>query len=562
MRTFAIVGIAVILRWCVSYHPHSGEGKPPMYGDYEAQRHWQEITKNLPIQRWYTNDSDNDLQYWGLDYPPLTAYHSFVLGHVAHKIDPKWVELYESRGYESQDHKYFMRLSVLAVDALLYIPALVYFVRKATVHEGTLARGETSNVFGLKKDDFILSTALLYPGIILVDHGHFQYNCVSLGLFISAVALILRNHTIMSSLLFVLALNYKQMELYHALPFFFYILGNNTPGKRKSLLSCFRSLICVSLTVTLTFIVIWAPFIQKWEVFKDALTRLFPLDRGVFEDKVSNFWCTVNIFYKIRNSLANVQLARLCLVATMLSVLPSCLNLYLKPHKERFVLSLINCALGFYLFSFQVHEKSILLVAIPVVMYFHRDPLPCFWFLMISTFSMLPLLIKDKLVLAYFSLSFFYAVAVCIMWAKELSNFTIKDKESVGKSKTKMHRDTQLSQRKFRVKQSGRSRFSDSEGWPHRLYDKIQNFIGKDFLSSKILMYLSLLKITSFCFSLIGVLLLSTASIALDPPDIYPDLFALLVSVYSCLHFILFFIYFNYKQIYGLQKHSGKSKSH
>lgn len=31
----------------------AGAGKPPMYGDYEAQRHWQEITYNLPIRQWW-----------------------------------------------------------------------------------------------------------------------------------------------------------------------------------------------------------------------------------------------------------------------------------------------------------------------------------------------------------------------------------------------------------------------------------------------------------------------------------------------------------------------------
>lgn len=29
-----------------------GAGKPPMFGDYEAQRHWQEVTYNLPLQEW------------------------------------------------------------------------------------------------------------------------------------------------------------------------------------------------------------------------------------------------------------------------------------------------------------------------------------------------------------------------------------------------------------------------------------------------------------------------------------------------------------------------------
>ena len=53
-----------------------GFGIPPMHGDYEAQRHWMEITLHLPFREWYTYD----LQYWGVDYPPLTAYASWVCG--------------------------------------------------------------------------------------------------------------------------------------------------------------------------------------------------------------------------------------------------------------------------------------------------------------------------------------------------------------------------------------------------------------------------------------------------------------------------------------------------
>lgn len=52
--------------------PHSGQGKPPMYGDFEAQRHWMEITVGLPVGEWYRHTNNNDLMYWGLDYPPLT----------------------------------------------------------------------------------------------------------------------------------------------------------------------------------------------------------------------------------------------------------------------------------------------------------------------------------------------------------------------------------------------------------------------------------------------------------------------------------------------------------
>ena len=41
---------------CAGLKCHSdvpaGAGKPLMYGDYEAQRHWMEITINLPAREW------------------------------------------------------------------------------------------------------------------------------------------------------------------------------------------------------------------------------------------------------------------------------------------------------------------------------------------------------------------------------------------------------------------------------------------------------------------------------------------------------------------------------
>lgn len=50
----------------------SGFGVKPMHGDFEAQRHWKEVTLHLPVGDWYRHTWHNDLQYWGLDYPPLT----------------------------------------------------------------------------------------------------------------------------------------------------------------------------------------------------------------------------------------------------------------------------------------------------------------------------------------------------------------------------------------------------------------------------------------------------------------------------------------------------------
>lgn len=521
------VSFAVLLRCCVTYHSHSGEGKPPMYGDYEAQRHWQEITLNLPVDKWYINTTDNDLQYWGLDYPPLTAYHSLLLGHVAKRIDPSFVKLGESRGFESATHKHFMRLTVLIADILIYLPAILYFIVNLCPWDSC----QFDNIFKFTKRDFAVLTALIYPGLILIDHGHFQYNCVSLGFFVAAVAVIMQDSFIISSILFVLALNYKQMELYHALPFFFYILGRHTPGRTKAWSHCIRVLTCVSFVVLLTFYVIWMPFLKSRNLFFSAIMRLFPFSRGVFEDKVANIWCAINVVCKLRQIFTNAQLAKICLTVTTCAILPSCVSLYLSPTRNAFILSLINSALAFFLFSFQVHEKSILLAAVPVLLYFYNDPLPCFWFLIISHFSMLPLFIKDELYLAYLATMIFYFCFVSWTWPELFYNSRINS--TLNKTKPKL---------KSKIKQHKKNKFLS------------------DFLNYSKRSWL----LVVFYGSISGAMLLSIVSQFVKPSERYPDLFPLLISIYSCGHFLIFFIYFNYVQLFVLRKEiiAYKVKSH
>ncbi|XP_015592872.1 probable dolichyl pyrophosphate Man9GlcNAc2 alpha-1,3-glucosyltransferase isoform X1 [Cephus cinctus] len=518
IRILVIMGIVLLLRCCVTYHPYSGQGKPPMFGDYEAQRHWQEITLNLPIKWWYTNTTDNDLQYWGLDYPPLTAYHSLLLGYIANVTNSDFVQLRTSRGYESESHKYFMRLSVLWAESITYLPAMLWFISGLKIQELKAIQLDEKNLFDFRKHDFHLATILIYPGLILIDHGHFQYNCASLGFFVAAVTALLRNRLIFGSFLFVLALNYKQMELYHALPIFFYILGNNVPGRNKTLKSCIITLFCVSLTVLLTFAIIWVPFFQDRETFLNVIFRLFPIARGVFEDKVANVWCAINVIYKLRNALNNAQLAQICGAATLLAVLPSSMNLFFRPLRNKFIISLVNSSLGFFLFSFQVHEKSILLVAIPILLNFHNDPLPCFWFLLISTFSMLPLLINDGLYIAYIAITLLYAISTTWVFpnlCRITTSVELKDEC-----------DKKLS----------------------------VIYVCKNYRQFAV--------VGLFRLSMLGTVVLSMLCVLVKPPKRYPDLFPLLISVYSCGHFIIFFLYFNYKQFcIGKQYPMEKIKS-
>ena len=162
--------LGIVFRWISNWLPgphmtdwsRLGRDTPPMFGDYEAQRHWMEITLHLPFQQWYTYD----LQYWGLDYPPLTAYVSWLCGKLCVDgqriptescpddfvcsgswMDPSWFALEASRGIETDGSKVYMRATVLACD-LLYVWAVIMFTRTIQATRSVRTQVRTSR-YGL-----------------------------------------------------------------------------------------------------------------------------------------------------------------------------------------------------------------------------------------------------------------------------------------------------------------------------------------------------------------------------------------------------------------------------
>lgn len=205
----------------LQHHLHaaclSGERTPPLRGDFEAQRHWLSLTSSalLPgfpslfagnnnrtavsVSRWYSHDT----AYWGLDYPPLTAYHSLVLGSLA-RLAPRSAEYVTLRpsgdveavqAWESAmlamelegGMKSWMRASVVVGDALVWISAVfVYCTRnfakgKQDQKERAVVRlcplcplGMTTNARHWRSQTVAMFSILLQPALILVDSGHFQ----------------------------------------------------------------------------------------------------------------------------------------------------------------------------------------------------------------------------------------------------------------------------------------------------------------------------------------------------------------------------------------------------
>ncbi|KAG7349443.1 dolichyl-P-Glc:Man9GlcNAc2-PP-dolichyl glucosyltransferase [Nitzschia inconspicua] len=404
-----LFAFTTLLRILIGFHHHSGQdnhhGSKVAYGgDFEAQRHWMELTLHLPVGDWYWYD----LEYWGLDYPPLTAYVSYVCGWISHHlVGPHTVALDESRGIEDPVHKAYMRATVLVLDVLVYGTAVWW-----------------STYRGDKKSLWAVMIALIQPAILLIDHGHFQYNTVALGLSIAAFYAMVQGPAFESCVwggfFFVLALNFKQMTLYYAPVVFFYLLGRCLARPTWFL----PRILWLGFVVLFTFYVLWEPFIKYppsqdvtvpyFQRLQHVLRRIFPFQRGLFEGKVSNLWCALNTSpINIRDRIPSEQQPLLALAATAVLMLPSCIRILclgchepytrhlVEKHWNLLLWATTSCALSFFLASFQVHEKSILLALAPCTLLLWQDPDFVEWFSFVCVWSLWPLLQVDRLQLAY-----------------------------------------------------------------------------------------------------------------------------------------------------------------
>lgn len=408
----SVISTLLLLRILIGYQPHSGQdnyhGKLNAYGgDYEAQRHWMELTYHLPIGDWYWYD----LEYWGLDYPPLTAYVSFLCGYWSDKlIGADSVALYTSRAYEDPFHKAYMRATVLVWDSLVYF-SIVWIAIKG------------KNNFHTLQSLWSVVLALAQPALVLIDHGHFQYNSVSMGLALWGFFYMTKDHfrsCIIGSVFFCLALNFKQMTLYYAPVVFAYLLGRCFSSKAKYFFPRFCAL---GATVIFTFLLLWWPFLyyppsQNNDLpmvgrLSHVIHRIFPFQRGLFEDKVANIWCALSskpISIRERIPKSMQPLASMSLTLALIS--PACYKLFLigksnptsSRHNNDFRLLLwgsASTALAFFLASFQVHEKSILIALAPISLLVWDDSCFTNWFAIVATWTLWPLLCIDRLQVAY-----------------------------------------------------------------------------------------------------------------------------------------------------------------
>lgn len=149
----------------------------------------------------------------------------------------------------------------------------------------------------------------------------------------------------------------------------------------------------LAIVTACTFIMLFLPFLPPFAPLGsilDPITRIFPFARGLFEDKVANFWCASNVVFKWKMWFTPGVLIKFATLLTALGFLPSVVGLIYSAFKNRLQpqdkkasspngptatlllpllpLALLTSSMSFFLFSFQVHEKTILVPLLPLTL--------------------------------------------------------------------------------------------------------------------------------------------------------------------------------------------------
>jgi alpha-1,3-glucosyltransferase len=127
-------------------------------------------------------------------------------------------------------------------------------------------------------------SVLLSPGLLIIDHIHFQYNGFMYGILVLSMVLARKNSTLLlSGLLFAVLLCFKHIHLYLAPAYFVYLLRAYCLGSRNTFpYFNIRFFNCVKLGTGIISIFAGAfgPF-ALWGQTEQVLSRLFPFSRGL-----------------------------------------------------------------------------------------------------------------------------------------------------------------------------------------------------------------------------------------------------------------------------------------
>ena len=382
--------------------------------DFEVHRNWLAITYSLPFREWY-KESRN---IWTLDYPPFFAYFEYALSIVAQFFDPQMLSV-DNIDYESYGTVLFQRLSVICISDLVLGLCVI------------LAVPRTNSVKAL-----ILT--LFSSSLFIVDHIHFQYNGMMLGLLILSAVLIEENRFLLGAFTYMFLVFFKHIYLYAAPVYFVYCLGRFVVGKSDG----FANLAKLATVVIATTAAAVVPLIVS-DQLGAAIGRMFPFGRGLVHSYwAPNLWALYlfgdrvlgKFFSPSSQGVSSTRgLVQVTDNAVLWNVTPGMtfgltLAVYLVflrfvwlAARQRKISLLTLVAYGnaiCFFFGWHIHEKAILMITLPLIVQTMRDDKnrEYVWMLaFLSCMSLLPLLPLAQETVLKWTLAATGAVIDCII---------------------------------------------------------------------------------------------------------------------------------------------------
>ncbi|XP_065836270.1 dolichyl pyrophosphate Glc1Man9GlcNAc2 alpha-1,3-glucosyltransferase-like isoform X4 [Oscarella lobularis] len=267
--------------------------------DFEVHRNWLAITHSLPIDRWYYESTSE----WTLDYPPFFAWFEWLLSIVASRVDPAMLVV-SNLNYASNACIVFQRVSVIVADFVLAFATRTYC--------STLGVASSRRAFTLAV------LILLNAGLLIVDHIHFQYNGLLLGLLLLSIARLKQERVLEGAFWFAVLLNMKHIFLYVAPAYILYLFRSycfQDTQRQTGWLPRFSTflpsrLLRLGAIVTAVFAVSFGPFIAMGQL-PQVMSRLFPLKRGLTHAYwAPNVWALYNFADKTTSMLTRSASSR------------------------------------------------------------------------------------------------------------------------------------------------------------------------------------------------------------------------------------------------------------